>query len=264
MTEMSPSRLPTSLWHEFATRMSPSSPEYLCNVLEGKLALYYDQNELSAREAMANRGLKDSLVLLFRLLATIPASEKARVLSETHPQLDLTHPERVSSEDAALAVLDIVPALGHPPGSSEDVRLQKEGAEAAMLATLRERKDVLRQLLAACSDHWAYEDLVYRFYHGSFKVYWIQDLTKAIVAALRDLAPLGLNPWFLAIVERGTGREFVLDGNARWTEVTRPLLEAFFHARYFLEMALKYADIEEGPGSLPSGYAALLCLYNLR
>jgi hypothetical protein len=34
--------------------------------------------------------------------------------------------------------------------------------------------------------------------------------------------------------------------------VTRPILEAFFHARYFLEMAVRYADLETPPEVLPS------------
>ena len=41
--------------------------------------------------------------------------------------------------------------------------------------------------------------------------------------------------------------------------------EAFFHARYFLEMACRYADdLEEPPSLLPSGWAGLLYLYGLR
>ena len=57
---------------------------------------------------------------------------------------------------------------------------------------------------------------------------------------------------------------FEIEDNARWTEVTRPMLEAFFHARFFLEMAVRYANLEKPPQLLPSGYAALLCLYGLR
>jgi hypothetical protein len=47
-------------------------------------------------------------------------------------------------------------------------------------------------------------------------------------------------------------------------EVNRPILEAFFHARYFLEMAVRYADLSAPPQTLPSGYAALLSLFGLR
>jgi hypothetical protein len=54
------------------------------------------------------------------------------------------------------------------------------------------------------------------------------------------------------------------EDNARWAEATRPIVEAFFHARYFVEMAVRYARLDEPPQFLPSGYAVLLCLYGLR
>ena len=139
-------------------------------------------------------------------------------------------------------------------------------AERLLLRNLRERELELRAQLEAASDHWGYEDPVYRFYHESFKVYWLQERTRSLVALLASLAPnhRPLDPWFLEIVRAGTGKEFVPGDNARWTEVTRPMLEAFFHARYFVEMAVRYALIGEPPALLPSGYAALLCLFGLR
>lgn len=85
---------------------------------------------------------------------------------------------------------------------------------------------------------------------------------------MRALAPAPdreLDAWFLEIVASGTGLRFEPAHNARWLEVTRPILEAFFHARYFLEMAVRYAAaLEEPPRVLPSGWAALLHLYRLR
>ena len=45
----------------------------------------------------------------------------------------------------------------------------------------------------------------------------------------------------------------------------RPILEAFFHARYMLEMAVKYGkELDRPPNCLPSGWAAFLYLYDLR
>lgn len=52
--------------------------------------------------------------------------------------------------------------------------------------------------------------------------------------------------------------------NNHWSLVTRPIVEAFFHARFFLEMAVRYAPIDAPPRPMPSGYAALLYLYQLR
>ena len=142
---------------------------------------------------------------------------------------------------------------------------EREEAEVALLGRLRERRAALAELLARSSDHWGFEDPVYRFYHQSFKVYHVQETTKSIVAALGDLAPQRpMNEWFLEILALGTGHEFTLEHNSRWTEVTRPILEAFFHARFFLEMAVRYSTLDSPPRPLPSGYAALLYLYGLR
>lgn len=53
--------------------------------------------------------------------------------------------------------------------------------------------------------------------------------------------------------------------NRKWLEVTRPMVEAFFHARFMVEMAVRYGrELEEPPTLLPSGWAALLYLYKIR
>jgi hypothetical protein len=123
----------------------------------------------------------------------------------------------------------------------------------------------LRDLLAQSSDHWGFEDLIYRFYHHSFKVFRLQDQTERIVSALRELLPqCPLNSSFLEILGQGTGRVFSADQNADWPRHTRPILEAFFHTRFFLDMAVRYADLPEPPAPLPSGWAALLYLYGIR
>ena len=124
----------------------------------------------------------------------------------------------------------------------------------------------LEELLAKCSGDWGYEDPIYRFYHQSFKVYSLQKQTLEIVARLQALAPnLPLNKWFMRIVREGTGKTFDMEDNKKWLKVTRPIVEAFFHTRYFLEMAVKYGkELEFPPQPLPGGWAALLYLYNLR
>ena len=98
-----------------------------------------------------------------------------------------------------------------------------------------------------------------------FKVYALGPVTKRIVSALQALAPeRQLNEWFMRIVSEGTDKSFDHEHNARWLEVTRPILEAFFHARYFLEMAVTYGRLLTAPPRmLPSGWAALLYLYRL-
>ncbi len=137
--------------------------------------------------------------------------------------------------------------------------------EVQLLAGLKQRRGELQELLELASDHWGFEDPIYRFYRRSFKVYALQALTQRIVRELGALLPTRpLDLSFLQILQQGTGREFRLEHNERWTEVTRPILEAFFHARFFLEMAVRYRDLTSPPELLPSGYAALLCLYGLR
>lgn len=141
----------------------------------------------------------------------------------------------------------------------------KRYEDAVLLANLRVALPVLRTLLEAVDDEWGYEDPVYRFYHGSFKVYRLQETTKRIVATLRELLPdRPLNKMFMQIVESGTGKTFDYSHNQRWMIETRPIVEAFFHARFFLEMAVRYGELTEAPGLLPSGWAAFLYFYDLR
>lgn len=144
--------------------------------------------------------------------------------------------------------------------------IDKFEGERQLLAALKTNRDSLRALLAEASSHWGYEDQIYRFYHQSFKVYVIQRTTLTITEALHALLPdLPMNARFERIVAEGTGKTFSDDVNRVWDETTRPLVEAFFHARFFLEMALKYGqELDEPPSTLPSGWAALLYLYNLR
>lgn len=162
------------------------------------------------------------------------------------------------------------------------LRENREEKERMLLATLQSRKAELAALLEGYSDHWGYEDPIYRFYHHSFKVFPLQDATEKIVAALRALLPeQPLNDWFLQIVAEGTGRKFTLEMNDDWLRHTRPIVEAFFHARYMLEMAVRYADRKAPPPHryppgdarryddleahiIPSGWAAFLYLFNLR
>jgi hypothetical protein len=137
-------------------------------------------------------------------------------------------------------------------------------AVQTLLRSIKDTLPALEHLLAEIeSDH---EDLFYRFYHQSFKVYRLQSVTEAIVEALQRLAPeRTLNHRLLEILEQGTGKVFEHEHNRRWNETTRPILEAFAHARYFLEMIVRYGrTLDQPPMLLPSGWAAVLYLYGLR
>lgn len=137
-----------------------------------------------------------------------------------------------------------------------------------LLANIQARWSELAELLQEMNSHWVYEDLVYRFYHQSFKVYYLQEYTKEIVEALKSLAPSGatFSAMFEEIFQAGaSGKQFEMKHNQQWTSHTRVFLEAFFHAKYFLEMAVKYGkELDTAPNTMPSGWAALLCLYDLR
>lgn len=160
----------------------------------------------------------------------------------------------------------------------------------ALLANIKTALPQLQKLFDELSSHWGYENLIYRFYHQSWKVYDLQVLTAQVVDALRALAPEAnrkrfehcksaegeaakiecpeLHPWFIKIIEEGMGKEFQREHNRNWLSVTRPILEAFFHARYFLEMTIRYGlkfkDLAAPPAIMPSGWAAVLYLYSLR
>ena len=139
-------------------------------------------------------------------------------------------------------------------------------AEQLLLDHIKRNLPELERLLERASSDWEYDDFVYRFYHQSFKVFGVQSLTKKIVAALGELLPgVALNADFLAIVNDGTGRTFQAEMNAAWLPSTRPLIEAFFHARFMLEMVVKFGrTLDTPPEELPSGWAAVLYLYGLR
>ena len=120
-------------------------------------------------------------------------------------------------------------------------------------------------MLATMSNHWNYEDMFYRFYHQSWKVYSVQQTTTQAVALLQSLLPdWELNDQFVEIIRQGTGKDWDESHNADWQLHTRPLLEAFAHTKYMIEMSVRYADLTETPLPMPSGWAAFLYLYNLR
>lgn len=135
-----------------------------------------------------------------------------------------------------------------------------------LLSNIKQQLPKLEKLLAQVESHWGIEDGFYRFYHQSFKVYPVQQATEEICDALQNLLPgRPMNQWFGKIVTDGTAGKFEISHNQDWLQHTRPILEAFFHAHFFLKMAVKYGrELQSAPGSLPSGWAAVLYLFNLR
>ena len=113
-----------------------------------------------------------------------------------------------------------------------------------------------------------YEDGIYRFYHHSFKVYQLQHYTSKAVEIFKHMAEETDNQlceWFEELVAVGTELVWEPGHNRSWTLHTRPIVEAFLHAKYFLEMMIKYGhETDTAPTMLPTGWAAILELYNQR
>jgi hypothetical protein len=144
--------------------------------------------------------------------------------------------------------------------------LEARKREPELIQNIRAHLPELERLLREVEGHWQMEDSFYRFYHQSFKVYRLQRLTEKLVKTFESLLPgRPLNQWFLKIVAEGTGKEFKDDDNQNWLAVNRGILEAFFHAHYFLVLICKYGrELNSPPSPLPSGYAAILYLYEIR
>lgn len=136
-----------------------------------------------------------------------------------------------------------------------------------LLTNIKTNLPELTKLLEDVNNEWAGEDGIYRFYHQSFKVCYLQGYTLKILGTFERIRPEGteLNPWFKSIVNKGTGKNFDHSWNSAWVDSTIDITTAFFHAKYFLEMAIKYGkELDEAPSLLPTGWAALLYLYNSR
>jgi hypothetical protein len=139
-------------------------------------------------------------------------------------------------------------------------------AHQALLDAIRMRLPQLEALLKVAIPE--YEDRLYRFYYQSNKVYYLQDDTARAAELFREIGrEVGRpqNPWFERIVSEGTGVVFDVSHNDEWLLHTRPIVEAFLHAKYFLEMMIRYGrELEAAPDMLPSGWATVLTLYGLR
>lgn len=143
-----------------------------------------------------------------------------------------------------------------------------------LLRNIKKRMPALEANLERANNiHMGEENMVYRFYHESFKVYNVQDRTKSMYLTLKMISPHGKNkirdPHYLRIVgDAKFDRKFRLEDNKDWDNVCRPFLEAFFHTKYFIEMALKYGKEFKGKRApvtfVPYGWASLLELYGIR
>ena len=135
-----------------------------------------------------------------------------------------------------------------------------------LLKSIKDNMQELKDLQRECDKMWGAEDYWYRFYHHSFKVYSLQSFTSNIVDVFQKIMPdRPLHYWFIEIVSEGTGHNFDLKHNEDWLRHTRPILEAYAHAKQFLDMMVKYGEqLDEAPSCLPSGWGMVLYLYKMR
>ncbi len=137
-----------------------------------------------------------------------------------------------------------------------------------LLQNIRANQKRIDELLNSARSRWGEEDMLYRFYHHSFKIYQVQEMTEEIVTLLRRLDPRpgtqALNSYFEQIVKEGTKKDWDRSHNSEWLIHTRPMLEAFYHSLKFIEHMDEYAEMEEAPSMLPSGWGHILYLYDLR
>lgn len=135
-----------------------------------------------------------------------------------------------------------------------------------LLKNIKSELPNLEKILERANDHWGEEDLVYRFYHESNKVERTQGTVKGIYEMLEKISPNQdkkiSDRYYNQIIKEGLGAKW---DNKNWAKSCRPMIEAFFHSKYFLRMAIKYGkQYEEPPLMLHSGWAALLELYGIR
>jgi hypothetical protein len=138
--------------------------------------------------------------------------------------------------------------------------------DQVLLDILKRELPRLEDLLARMRD-W-YIDRMYRFYYQSFKVYDMQGFTAEAVELLRSIGKeIGqpLTERFETIVAEGTGKTFEFEHNKDWLRHTRPIVEAYWHAMYFVEMMVLCArTMDRAESMLRSEWAAVLILYGMR
>jgi hypothetical protein len=156
-------------------------------------------------------------------------------------------------------------------GSVKLEKFQKEFQEKLALADklLSNIKENLNKI-ESCYDMFVKNepDDVYRFYHQSSKVFRMVEQVKYARALFEDVGPKSalLNSWFVQITDEAVGKKFDSETtNSHWLSETRPVLEGFWHTKYFLEQMIQAAkELETAPQILPSSWAAVLYLYNMR
>lgn len=134
-----------------------------------------------------------------------------------------------------------------------------------LLVNIKSEKDPLDKFVSSFEK--SEPEFIYRFYHQSFKVFGYKELIQYTVQFLEKLAPefLHLNEWYQGIIDLGLAKDFTDSTNDNWLSETQPLLEAFWHTKFFVtQMKSSAASLETAPKIMPYDWAAVLYLYDLR
>jgi hypothetical protein len=134
-----------------------------------------------------------------------------------------------------------------------------------LLGRIKARLPLLEEWLAEIKGPYEEEDGIYRFYHQSFKVFGrLQPHTESGFKLISEIGS-PVNEWYQQIYQDGVRKETPEDMNEHWLKYARPILEAFWHTKYFIEMMVKYGrQLEFAPVSLPLGWAAIQALFGCR
>jgi hypothetical protein len=167
---------------------------------------------------------------------------------------------------------DIVPlleanqfiSLERTSDMSETENLRR--AHDALLARIKEHLPEFEDLQEQMND--TEESGVYQFYHSDPHVYGLQHFTEQAICLFRKIASHddgNLALLFELIIREGTNRPPDLVQSKVWILDANPVVSAFYHAKYFIKQHVRYGkELEQSPDALPPGWAAILCLYQLR
>jgi hypothetical protein len=100
-----------------------------------------------------------------------------------------------------------------------------------------------------------------RYYSRSWNIYSSLKYTLDAAVLLDSLIPtLALKPEYATLVNRVIGKRFIPEVNLRWEEETKPILEAYSHTIYMLNLVLT-VDLDVSEESLGYGISILYPMY---
>lgn len=113
------------------------------------------------------------------------------------------------------------------------------------------------------------DDLVYRFFHQSFKVYRLQAVNREAVEFLETfLKPeheRGFDFQMRELIAAGAGNiEFKDEHNLEWGRHTRPFVELYLHVKHILDCMLEAPEAQKEKSCLTIPFATVLSCFNLR